>query len=186
MAKVQIHKMDIMCKHCPNKNTCSDINKCDESMKRITRDSILDECEGFYKVFKQLLPICFLKTDIAEIGLKQFKENHKYSAPCMVNGALAAELALKYLIFRDTFTFATCHSLSNLYEMIPAKDKNALDTLLSKGERLPDKTVQESIIDLKDHFVEWRYSYEYLPSMTIFFKTFVCTVCDYVINDVVR
>ena len=99
----------------------------------------------------------------------------------------SAELAMKYLFFRDndcSFKSLRGHDLYELYYKIPQSDRNIIQDKLETGKRLENKTVDESIKELRNHFVDFRYAFERFDGLgiNVFFKTFVCTICDYALG----
>lgn len=91
--------IDKICDKCDKHKKCSDSTVCINKAQKIVLKEMHDNCETFYKVFKQLEQVCFLKTDLEKIGLEQFRENDKFLVPCIVNGVFATEVALKLLCF---------------------------------------------------------------------------------------
>ena len=146
---------------------------------------MIDECLGFYRVFECLKPIAFLKTDIQEIGIEQYRKNDQLFCPCVVCGVFAAELALKILIFEENTIFLKGRDIQKLYANLPNSHKQIIHDRLEKGKRLDDLSVDDEIDKLKNHFVEWRYSYESRRGLQadIFIETLVETVCNYVLNE---
>lgn len=163
------------------------ILKATEDVSRITKNTILFDCEGFYKIFKNLLPLCFLVIPKSKEDFEKVFENEKMFDALVMNGAFAAELAMKYLFFRDnecSFKSLRGHDLYELYYKIPQSDRNIIQDKLETGKRLENKTVDESIKELRNHFVDFRYAFERFDGLgiNVFFKTFVCTICDYALG----
>lgn len=157
-------------------------------VSRLTMSSILYECEGFYRIFKALLPKCFFVFPQSKDEYEIYKENDKLFDALVVNGAFAAELAMKYLYFRangNSFKTLRGHDLFELYQMIPDSDRSVISVRLEEGKHSDEKSsVNELINDLRNHFIDYRYSYERVEGkgINIFFKTFVCSLCDYAIS----
>ena len=93
------------------------------------------EWESFYYFFKQLEECEKLPT-LSENKDKNIEAIDDYikrregiptlTSPLVVNGALAVELALKFLIFKEMGSYECIHNLKCLFEQMPGCHKNAL------------------------------------------------------------
>lgn len=173
------------CPNCPKNTECIEKDLLCDSIKRIIVGEMVEECTGFYRVFENLKPITFLKTDIQEIGKEQYQKNNQLFCPCVVCGIFAVELAMKILIFEEKTEIPKEHDIQKLYALLPNVHKQIIFNRLEKGKRLNNLSVDDEIEKLKNHFVKWRYSYESLNGLQadIFIKTIVDTVCNYVLNE---
>ena len=105
----------------------------------------------------------------------------------MVNGVLAAELAMKALILENTGSFDCIHDLKILFEALPEPHKTALTKRIKEGAHQNDATLILNLEVIKDFFVEWRYFFEKEAlGYSGFLLSFVHIVCDYVIDRVGR
>lgn len=177
---------DVFCSKC---NAVSpDCVECRKQLMPSVSAMILTSCRGYYQIFKQLEPIQIRlnsdeMTSMSEDELvRKIDESSMYFGPMIVNGAFACEMALKYLIAKEG-RLAHGHSLKILFDDLPKCDKSTLYSLLVKnGHQQNENSVDKQIELLSNHFVRWRYSYEYMPACNNFFNSFVHTVCDYVIS----
>lgn len=78
-----------------------------------------------------------------------------------------------------------CHDLLALFNRIPERDRAELKRRLESNKDVASYVVSDEIEEMKIHFEKWRYSYEKIDGIGVdsFVKTFVCTVCDYVLEE---
>lgn len=154
------------------------------SILKMSKQTMLENCHAFYKVFLNPADKCFLKTDIAFVGLDIYKECQLLFMPCIVNGALVAELALKYISYLIKNTFILTHDLKMLFDDLPQKQKEQLELELGKFERIKGRSLYDGIDLLRSNFEKFRYEFEFKESyeVDIFFKAFVCTICNYALS----
>ena len=103
-------------------------------------------------------------------------------SPYIVNGALAAELALKFLIFKENGEFECIHNLQRLFEQLPDCHKTILSNTICEQAHQNEETLNWSLSNIANLFEDFRYSFgkEYL-GFSDFFNIFVHIVCDYAI-----
>lgn len=91
-----------------------------------------------------------------------------YSTPATVNSAFACEVFLKALLLSYGMPAGKKHKLKELYEALPedAKEWIKHETLIHYGGSWTDAFGFEHLEQISDAFVEWRYSYEYVPGKT--------------------
>ena len=149
---------------------CEHFEQCRNSDNSLTIRIMVLECESFYYLFKQLekfekLPTLSENEDKNLETIDNYIKRHEgiptLTSPFVVNGALAVELALKFLIFKEKGSYECIHNLQRLFEQLPDCHKDALAEIIC------------------EHF---RYSFgkEHL-GYTNFFNEFVHIVCDYAI-----
>lgn len=145
---------------------------------------IISQCEGFYNVFKQLENITSFTCDLKETGWDEWLENAKLFNPCVVNGSFACEMALKYLIVRRKCEFNKTHKLYELFQDLPTKDKETLEKQLNSFSSYFITDLNSEIKALSNNFIDFRYTFSFKNlSISIFFKSFVETICDYAITE---
>ena len=95
-----------------------------------------------------------------------------YSTPATVNSAFACEVFLKGLLLSYGKPAGKKHKLKELYEALPedAKEWIKENTLIHYGGNWTDTFDFEPLEKISDAFVEWRYSYEYVPDKTCSMK----------------
>lgn len=178
----------------PRCSSCGRLAQCQENQFFVTLDSILFDCKGFYHVFKKIeefdsypsLNEENMETHIEEA--KRFEERHR-NVPCLLmaegaNGALAVELALKYLIFRENRSFDCIHELHDLFYQLPEPHKtvltNRIYTQLCQNAGSLDKNLQQ-ISGIFEH-ARYSFSKDTGFGFTNFFTGFVHIVCDYALS----
>ena len=178
----------------PQCSSCERLAQCRENQFFVTMDNILFDCKGFYHVFKKIEEFNSypffdggdMETYIQEVNL--YEERHQ-SVPCLLmaeaaNGALAAELALKYLIFRENHSFDCIHDLKELFYRLPEPHMtvltNKIYTELCQAAWSLDKNLQQ----ISDIFEHARYSFSRNANFgfTNFFTGFVHIICDYTLS----
>ncbi|MBQ5995525.1 MAG: hypothetical protein IJL63_06695 [Clostridia bacterium] len=165
MRQFQIERPN-KCKSCPKRNTCT--------LFDITEYNIFSNMKAFYKVFQNL-----------EKKVDKKETDYISLTPVMItNGTLAAELAIKLLTYKEKHTFECTHELIELYNNLPKTYKNPLSDLLKSQIHLDDIGLEESIKDISDFFVDWRYSFTRLVNgYSHFLCEFIHIVCDYAIEQ---
>ena len=103
-------------------------------------------------------------------------------SPFVVNGALAVELALKFLIFKEKGSYECIHNLQRLFDQLPDCHKNALTEIICKQAHQNDETLKFNLTNISNLFEDFRYSFgkEHV-GYTNFFNEFVHIVCEYAI-----
>lgn len=99
-----------------------------------------------------------------------------------MNGVLAAELALKFLIFKEMGSYECIHNLQRLFEQLPYCHKNALTETIYEQAHQNEETLKFNLANISNLFEDFRYSFgkEQL-GYTNFFNEFVHIVCEYAI-----
>ena len=169
MAKERIFKIN-KCKRCHKKNV-------DFACYACTANIILLDCKAFYKLF------CNLEKYIFNSSAQYEEDVSLYSIPAVVNGALAAELAIKFLILRDGSGFELTHNLENLFNALPKQDKKLISEKIITVSAQNNKTLNENIHRISNIFNEYRYFFqEDHVGCTNFFCEFVNIVCNYALS----
>ena len=174
------------CKTCENKDKCNIIDK-DWTFKTIIR-----ECEGFYYLFKELeqfmrYPTFTGDNEKDEQEIFEYEKKHKnipdLSSQMVVNGTLAAELALKALIFKENEEFECIHNLKKLFDQLPELHKSILTDKIYQEAHQDAQTMEFNMSDISNLFEKYRYAYEYsIISHSNFLNDFIHIVCDYAIS----
>ncbi|MBC5747243.1 hypothetical protein H8Z78_05155 [Dysosmobacter sp. NSJ-60] len=172
---------------------CSRLDECKGTdLSPFAAKLILWDCESFYFTFKQLeemekRPVFDgnLAKHIRE--MRQYEASHRnipdLTSPLIVNGTLATELALKFLIYKENGTFDCIHDLKMLYEYLPEPHKTILtDCLCSQAYQSPE-TLEFQLTNIAKDFETFRYSFEqqYL-GYSNFLLDFIRIVCDYALS----
>ncbi len=172
---------------------CSKASECDALkfmfQKPFDVSHILLDCKAFYIVFCELEERCCVPFKDQE-KMKQYRTltetgKRPYLVPAMViNGVLAAELALKALTLKETGTFDCIHNLDKLFYALPDVYKEDLSSRIKEKSHQSDVTLKTNLEDISNYFVDWRYSFEseYIGYGN-FLLEFIHIVCDYAIGD---
>ncbi len=173
------------CKTCPQSETCFS----NDSL--FTTKMIIIDCEGFYHIFKELeaferLPQFDGDLEKHKEGMIAYKNRHMdlpfLIPPLVVNGALAAELALKSLIYIENGEFDCIHNLQQLFSLLPDCHRANLTEMIFTQAHQNEETLQKNLRQIADSFENWRYFFETdAVGYTNFFNNFVHIVCDYAI-----
>lgn len=149
---------------------------------------ILADCNGFYYTYKLLLKetIFPIFTHSQKELEEKIKRNiTKLDQPqlfytIITNGALAVELAMKYLIFRQKHEFKEEHKLNLLFESLPLKDKNEILERIKQTTGKDSKSFRKSLEKFSEVFVKARYFFAHEnKGINNLFDSFVQIVCDY-------
>ena len=188
MKKFTEANMEMICRHCKFQNS----EKCSDCKKNSTESSILYDCENFYYAFKLIEN--YHKTPTFTGDIEQYrKEMTEYEKnaedtpilmqPLVVNGALALELALKYLIYKENGEFDCTHNPQNLYNSLPDSHKIVLTEKIFKELHQNGETMQFNLNNIANLFEHGRYSFDYnLLGYSNFFTEIVHVVCDYALS----
>lgn len=87
--------------------------------------------------------------EIIDEYVKRHEDIPSLRSPLVVNGALAAELALKFLIFKEMGSYECIHNLHSLFEQLPDCHKNALTEIIYKQAHQNEETLK---INLTKYF----------------------------------
>lgn len=171
---------------------CKQLEQCKSNNQSLTVKAIVLDCEGFYYVFQKLEQ--FEQHPKFDGDLKKYKdaitvyeEQHMgvplLSPALVVNGTLAAELALKFLIFKENGEFDCIHNLQKLFEQLPACHKVALSEIIYQQAHQNEETLRMNLSDIANLFEDFRYIFgKRSVDFSNFFNDFVRIVCDYAIS----
>lgn len=173
------------CEHCADREHCT--NEHD-----VTAHAILVDCRSFYFVFCRLEEINRMPTyagdhEKYEAEIDSFMQK-QMELPCLdipqvANGALAAELAIKFLTFRETNTFYQMHDLEQLFAALPELHKTELLSRIKAQAHQTDETFLPQLHQFANCFDEYRYFFEKdSVATTGLFNQFVKIVCDYALK----
>lgn len=164
---------------------CPDRDKCDTQTSHL----ILVDCKSFYYTYNLLEPYNRMpeltgnEEQQKEIIERYFEEHKKHPTllfPWIVNGALAAELALKFLTFRETQSFKTTHNLRELYRELPTIHKSELLERLKTQAHQNEETLTQNLKTFAEAFVCFRYPFGRGSfGISGIFHDFVKIVCEY-------
>lgn len=176
--------------YCSQFNPASPLcQNCDCSHVNIEEAIIFQECHAFYTVFLQIekqLKSSGLHNDKVDFNLPP-----SLSAPYMVNGAFACELALKYLLISSNVAFdmSRGHNLAYLFQLLPQAQKDILAASIKKDCNLNDATFQYGLNSIADIFNKQRYRFNYYDqnlSTHVLFNPFVHTLCEFVLKNGIK
>ena len=92
-------------------------------------------------------------------SVNNFKKQHEgipsLTSPLVVNGALAAELALKFLIFKEVESYECIHNLQLLFEQLPDCHKNALTEIICEQAHQDDETLKFNLTNISRLFEDF-------------------------------
>lgn len=135
----------------PKCAVCEHLEQCRNSDNSLTIKRMALEWESFYYFFKQLEECEKLPT-LSENKDKNIEAIDDYikrregiptlTSPLVVNGALAVELALKFLIFKEMGSYECIHNLKCLFEQMPGCHKNALTEIICEQAHQDDETLK--------------------------------------------
>lgn len=181
--------------------TFIDLKKCEQCAKRdeckndpfaFTSKEILIDCEGFYYVFKKLetfiaYPRYSGDAEQYELDWQKYEEKHQgtphLTPPTVVNGTLAVELALKFLIFKENGEYECGHNLQVLFNQLPEPHKTVLSERIYKEAHQNADTLAVNLLQIANLFEDYRYFYEHQSvGFTNFLNDFIHIVCDYAIS----
>ena len=190
MSKKQTKKYEIMqpkmCDSCENADECKFLKLLFQKPYDVR--GILLDCKAFYIVFCELEERCRVPFGDPE-KMKQYHEEtdageRPFLTPAMVtNGVLAAELALKALILRETGTIDCIHDLDELFCSLPPVHKAALSDILKKKTHQNDATLKANLETISSFFQKWRYFFQHdTIGYSNFLPEFIHIVCDYALG----
>lgn len=180
---------DKNCDDCPKRQGCP------RNYNDFTAKEILVDCEGFYHVFKKLeefeaypwKPDPYRDNEEFERDMLKYEEKHKgiphLTPPMVVNGTLAAELALKFLIFKENGEFECGHNLKLLFNQLTEPHRTVLLERIYKEAHQNADTLEMNLQNISNLFEKYRYFYEYRSvGYTNFLNDFIHITCDYAIS----
>ena len=170
----------------PNKyEECIECKKkeiCQEQNKVIMQNYILHHCESFYNVYMLLTNI---EKNYRENLFESINNNKYFNTlfPKVVNGDLAVEYALKYLIFKENKKFRCIHNLEQLFDDLSEEHKSNLIKIIKKNAHQNEETLRQNLKRISNVFIDFRYPFD-LEAVGIsnFFDDFVKSVCEYVLQ----
>lgn len=164
---------------------CLNRDKCDGQTSHL----ILVDCKSFYYTYNLLEPYNRMpeltgnEEQHKEIMEQYFEEHEKHPTllfPWIVNGALASELALKFLTFRETQSFKTTHNLRELYRKLPPVHKVELLERFKTQAHQNEETLMQNLGTFAEAFIYYRYPFGRGSfGMSGIFHDFVKIVCEY-------
>lgn len=173
------------CEHCADQEHCTKEHD-------VTAHAILVDCRSFYFVFCRLEDVNRMPTYAgdhkkyeAEIDsfMRKQMELPCLKIPQVANGALAAELAIKFLTFRETNTFYQIHDLEQLFAALPEIHKTELLSRIKVQAHQTDETFLSQLHQFANCFDEYRYFFERESvAITGLFNQFVKIVCEYALE----
>lgn len=172
---------------------CEHLERCRIGRNSLTTKEIVIYCEGFYYIFKKKEE--FERRPMFDGNVEKYREEtfayekkHEgvplLTSPLIVNGALAAELALKFLIFKENDEFECIHNLQLLFEQLPDCHKNPLTEMIYKQAHQNEESLNFNLHNISNLFEVFRYPFERdVVGYSNFFNEFVHIVCDYAISQ---
>lgn len=174
------------CENCEKRESCM------KADKDFTAKEILIDCEGFYYVFKKLelfeaYPRLDGNVEKHKQDIAEYEERHKgipfLTPPLVANGTLAAELALKYLVFKEKGEYECSHQLQFLFNQLVEPHKTVLIERICKEAQQNETTLTENLNNISNLFEDFRYFYEHgTLGYSNFWNSFVHAVCDYALS----
>lgn len=148
----------------PKCAVCEHLEQCRNSDNSLTIKRMALEWESFYYFFKQLEECEKLPT-LSENKDKNIEAIDDYikrregiptlTSPLVVNGALAVELALKFLIFKEMGSYECIHNLKCLFEQMPGCHKNALTEIICEQAHQDDETLKFNLTNISRLFEDF-------------------------------
>lgn len=148
----------------PKCAVCEHLEQCRNSDNSLTIKRMALEWESFYYFFKQLEECEKLPT-LSENKDKNIETIDDYikrregiptlTSPLVVNGALAVELALKFLIFKEMGSYECIHNLKCLFEQMPGCHKNALTEIICEQAHQDDETLKFNLTNISRLFEDF-------------------------------
>lgn len=171
--------------------SCDHRDECIRSNQALTAYGILIDCEAFYYVFCEIeraeqLPIFDSDIDKYKKEFAEYYEVYKsipFLMPAlMTNGALAFELAMKFLIFNENGEFECGHDLAALFSQMPKLHSEKIKQRVYKELVQDENTFIRNMEQISNVFVDGRYFFEHEGvGYTSFFTGLVHITCDYVL-----
>lgn len=174
-------------------HNCEHLEQCHNANHLLTAKGIIIDCESFYYIFKELekfekMPILVEDIEKDRAAFHAYERKHGgipyLVPPLVVNGALAVELALKFLIFKENGKFDCIHNLQYLFEQLPDCHKIPLTEMICKHAHQTEETLKILLPNISNLFEDFRYFFEKEHiAYTNFFNEFIHIVCDYAISQ---
>ena len=120
-------------------------------------------------------------------AVEHYEENHKgipfLTPPLVANGALAVELALKFLIFKENGAFECIHNLKTLYEQLPEPHKTTLTKQIFTEAHQNSQILDMILSNISNLFEGFRYFFsKTFVGFPGFFNDFIHIVCNYALS----
>lgn len=171
---------------------CENLSQCQTDNNMITASAILVDCEAFYYIFRQIediekRPIFNGDIDKYVKAVEYYEESHKdipfLTPPLVANGALAVELALKFLIFKENGAFECIHNLKKLYEQLPEPHKTRLTNQIFAEAHQNSQTLDMNLSNISNLFEDYRYFFSKASvGFSGFFNDFIHIICNYALS----
>lgn len=169
-------------------------NPCDDAayLDLVAREMLV-ECRSFYFIFSKIEEMTRMPIFQGD-SEKYWKEHDEWIerqsqlpgliiSPKVVNGAIACELALKYLILKEDASFEQIHDLAKLFHSLSQEHKEALLNEIYPRLHQNEETFEFCLDQISNSFVKWRYPFERdAIGTTDFFDGFVSIVCEYALG----
>ncbi|MBE5750082.1 MAG: hypothetical protein E7346_04360 [Clostridiales bacterium] len=181
MSKLRNFKLN-----CKNTTSNCDMSNC--SLANITAKGILLETAAFYKIYCRLEKENYIPFEdekaMDEYYEKRMQDDYvDLKVVEIVNGALAVELALKYLTFKENKTFKQIHNLDTLYNGLPEPHKSVLKSKIFTQAHQDENALNKNLKVIANSFENWRYFFEKDGVGTSnFFNDFVHIICEYALS----
>jgi hypothetical protein len=173
------------CQSCEKAADCEQLKQLYQ--KPFDASAILVDCNAFYIVFCELEERCRIPFGDSE-KMKQYHKDleagkRPFLDPAMVtNGMLAAELALKALIFIENGCFDCIHEIDTLFYSLPEPHQEALLRIIKEKTTYGDNFVKSTLEIYRNAFNDWRYFFgSDSVGFNDFMSKFIHIVCDYAI-----
>lgn len=159
---------------------------------------MLIECQSFYSIFKSIDEKYISKqhenimNDVFDEDV--IRNSFTFLFPYVVNGAFAAELALKYIYANSRVDYpkgSNGHRLKYLYDNLMKikkscikKDQEALRNILFNDGNQNEETISLNLEIIDCCFNDFRYFFSSNKNIAInnFFPFFVNSLCEYVLD----
>lgn len=138
----------------PKCTVCEQFEQCRNRNNLLTSRQMVVVCEGFYYIFNQLeefekIPVLGESIEKNQEVIDDYKKRHEgipsLMSPLVVNGALAVELALKFLIFKEQGVYECIHNLQRLFGQLPDCYKDVLTEMIYKEAHQNEETLKVNL-----------------------------------------
>ena len=166
------------CDACPNQEDCN-LQTCFQ---------ILQASKGFFYAYELLLANShypWFSHSEEEFAERRERNLEKLDQPSLLyaiatNGAMSAELALKYLTYRENHDFLETHKLDHLFNGLPQEDRNEILLRIEQQTGTGSKVFIKTLIGFSDVFTEARYFFSLgNKGVSVLFDGFTCVVHEY-------
>lgn len=174
------------CQDCNNRENCKNGDAAGDL------NYIIFDLEGFFYLAKRIETFMMypkLDGDLEKYrqDMIEYKKKHEgipdLIPQFVVNGAFAAELALKAITFKERREFEYCHNLHRLFYQLPEPHKTVLIEKICRELHQNEETLSISLKNIADLFENFRYCFEHrVVGFSNFFNDFIHIICDYAIS----